>query len=331
LDNPDILILALENGKANYDIAKSSGEEVNTDEGQDSDGSSALSIGIKRWSITNGKVGYFDAATKFYVVLSELNHEGSGDFTLDVFDMRTSTSINNVSLGFEGVEYLSNKRVNADINLNMDLDAMKFSFLENKIAVNDFNMEADGFVSMPGEDIEMDITFGGQEISLKSVLSLIPGVYQEYLAGVSASGDIGFDGFIKGVYNENSMPQIAANLTVNDGSIRYAEYNIPMEEITIESSFSYPSADLSETEFNVDKFHMLLDGEEVSAYLKFRDLIDYQWEFGFDGNADLEKITKVVPLEGMTLKGKINAKLNTKGKMSDVEAEQYENLPTGNQ
>ena len=47
-----------------------------------------------------------------------------------------------------------------------------------------------------------------------------------------------------------------------------------------------------------------------------------------NGNIDLEKITQVVKLEETILKGKVNAQLNTKGRMSDLEAERYANLPT---
>ena len=77
-----------------------------------------------------------------------------------------------------------------------------------------------------------------------------------------------------------------------------------MEAIELRTSFNYPSADLRETSFNIDKFHMLVDGEEISSYLKFKNLENFYWDFGFDGNVDLEKITKIIPLEGIELKGK---------------------------
>ena len=233
-----------------------------------------------------------------------------------------------VSLGYEGEEYVSNKTLAADVNMNMDLGAMKFTFMENRIALNDFAMGAEGFISMPDDDIDMEITFGGKDISLKSILSLIPGTYQEYLDGVTAAGAVAFDGFVRGTFNETSMPKIGATLNVSNGNITYAEYPIPMEAINVEANFDYPSADLSETSFNVNKFHLLIDGEELSAYLKFKDLDDFNWDLGFDGNVDLEKITKIIPLEGMELKGKMNTKLNTSGKMSYVDAERYDLLPT---
>lgn len=333
LNDPKIKVLVLPDGTANYDIAKSSDEESTEEIIEEKDTSSdesaeEMSIGIERWSISNAEFIYQDQSMNFYTKLIGLNHEGSGDFTLDVFDMKTKTTVNRASLGFEGTEYVSNKRLDLDVILNMNLSEMKFTFKENRIAVNNFAMVADGFVSMPGEDINMDISFGGKDISIKSILSLIPGVYQEYLDGVTAGGLVNFDGYVRGTFNETSMPKVAANLGVDNGKIAYTDFNIPIENLTIKSSFNYPSADLRETSFNVDKFAMLVDGESVVAYLKFKNLEDYQWDLGFEGNADLEKITKIVPLEGMTLRGKINATLKTTGRMSDVEAELYDKLPT---
>ncbi len=332
LEEPKITVLVFESGLANYDIAKeSANDEAPVSEEQppaSDEAESDISIGVEKWAITEGQLIYLDQSMNVSATILGLNHEGSGDFTLDVFDMRTTTSIADVSFAFEGEEYLANKRFEADVNLNMDLGQMKFTFLENRIALNDFAIVADGFVSMPTEDIEMDITFGGSDIDLRAILSLIPGTYQEYLDGVSASGSIGFDGLVKGIFSDNSMPRVSASLSVENGGITYAEYPIPIEDIDIQTSFDYPSADLRETSFNIDKFHMLVDGEEFSSYLKFKNLEDFNWDFGFDGNADLEKITKIIPLDGMELKGKINAKLNTAGKMSDVDAERFDQLPT---
>ena len=338
LDEPKIKVLVLPDGTANYDIAKEteskvaaeeeSEEEEVAEESTESLEESAMSIGIEQWSINNAQLLYLDQSMNFYTKLNGLNHEGSGDFTLDVFDLTTRTTVDDISLGFEGTEYVSNKRLEIDVTLNMNLGEMRFTFKDNRFAVNQFAIEADGYINMPGDDINMDITFGGKDISIKSILSLIPGVYQEYLDGVNASGSIGFDGYVKGTFNETSMPQIAANLAVENGKINYDDFNIPIENLNIQSNFNYPSADLRETSFNIDKFSMLVDGESVEAYLKFKNLENYQWDFGFEGNADLEKITKVVPLEGMTLLGKINAQLKTAGRMAYVEAERYDQLPT---
>lgn len=350
LDQPKIMVLVLEDGTANYDIAKSSDsgpvetpvvveeqpteteeetvEETVAEETSDtSGGDGGMSIGINRWAIQDADIVYNDQSSNMYASLLGFTHEGSGDFTLDIFDLTSTTVIEAASFGMGGTEYASNKRIQADITLNMNLPEMTFTFKENRFAVNDFAMGADGYVAMK-DGMDMDVSIEGKDIDLKSILSLIPGVYQESLAGITAGGVINFDGYVRGQMKDDIMPKVAANFSVSDGSIRYEDFNIPMEQINIQTSFNYPSADLSETTFNIDKFSMLVDGEQFSSFLKVKDLNNINWDFGFDGNLDLEKITRIVPLDGMELKGKINAGLTSKGKLSDVEAERYESLPT---
>ena len=330
LDEPAIKVRVLADGQANYDIAKASAEEAPEEvleEAADTT-STDIQIAIKKWEIRNGDIAYIDQAGNMAAYLEGLNHEGSGDFTLEVYDITTSTIIEKVSFLYEGTSYLSNKTFKADLILNMDLANMKFIFKENSVSLNAFGFGFDGFVSMPTEDIEMDITFAGKEMDLKGLLSLIPGAYQEYLDGITAGGQIGFDGYVKGVYNESSMPQVAANLQVDNGAIKYAEYPVPIEELTVRAGFDYPSADLRDFSFTVDNFSMLVDGEKSSASLLFKDLEDFFWDFQFEGNLDIGKLTKIIPVEGMDLEGKVNAALQTSGRMSDVEAERYDKLPT---
>tara|TARA_Y100001980_G_C14556904_1_gene353087 strand:- start:63008 stop:65662 length:2655 start_codon:yes stop_codon:yes gene_type:complete len=326
LDQPDIKVYVLEDGSANYDIAVDTGETPQPEE-ESAEPGKPLDIGIQKWVINDANILYDDLTLPFYVILVGLNHEGSGDFSQDVFDMVTTTSVQQMYLGYDGDEYITDKSLTADITMAMDLANMKFTFKENKVALNDFGFGFEGFVSMPAEDIDMDIKYAGKDIDLKSVLSLIPGVYLEYLDGITAAGSVGFDGYVSGTYNENSMPKIAANFAVDKGKISYADYPVPMDQISIKAAFDYPSADLRESSFIVDNFSMSVDGEKMTASLIFKDFEDYFWDFKMDGGVDLEKVTKIIPLEGMELKGKIKAALATSGRMSDLEAERYEKLP----
>ena len=92
--------------------------------------------------------------------------------------------------------------------------------------------------------------------------------------------------------------------------------------------WTIPSADLKDFSFEMNRFSMALDGETTTASLLFKDLEDYFWNFKMDGNLDLEKITKIIPLEDMDLAGKVKLALETEGRMSALEAERYADLPT---
>ncbi len=325
LDQPDLLVKVLQDGRANYDIAKDTGAEEETT--QEDASSSAFSIGINKWEIVNGSLDYIDESMAFTTSIKGLNHTGSGDFAKDIFDMVTKTTVDNFSLSFEEVEYISNKQLDIDLIMSMDLPNAKYTFKENRVKMNDFGFGFDGYVAMPGEDIEVDITYAGKDISMKSILSLIPGDYQTYLQGVTAGGEVHFDGFVKGLVTETLLPTVNTRLSIENGNIRYAEYPIPMEKINVAAEMNIPGENMNDMSFEVSRFSMLVDGEQVSSTLSFKNLENYTWAFSLVGNLDLEKILKIVPIEDTELKGKIKADFKTSGNMALVEAEKYDQLP----
>lgn len=332
LDEPKIKVVVLKDGQANYDIAVPAEEaeepvEQAVEAAVDSSEFSAFSVSIKKWEIINGNLAYDDRSMNVYAKIGGLYHSGSGDFTQDIFDLNTKTKVSQLTTSYEGVNYLNNKTLDMDITLNMDLPNAKYTFKENYVKLNNFGIGIDGYVAMPGEDIDMDISYAGKDISIASILSLIPGVYQGYLEGLDVGGEISFSGNAKGTYNDKSLPTVTAQLDIADGRIKYEEYPIPIEKINMNSSLHVPGEDMNAMIFDMPLFSLLLDDEQMSANLHFENLNNYTWDFGFDGNLDIEKMLKVVPVEGMNLRGKVNAKFKTSGNMRLVEEEKYEEIP----
>ncbi len=85
---------------------------------------------------------------------------------------------------------------------------------------------------------------------------------------------------------------------------------------------------MAETIIAVRDLSMMMDGERFTADLLLQNLDDYNWDLKAKGGIDLEKMTNVFPVDGMSLAGKLKADIETKGKYSDLEAERYDRLPT---
>ncbi len=69
---------------------------------------------------------------------------------------------------------------------------------------------------------------------------------------------------------------------------------------------------MAETLIDVPNFSMMLEGERFDASMTLRNLDDYTWDVKAKGGVDLEKMTKIFPLEGMTVAGKVKANIETK-------------------
>ena len=439
LVRPVINIKVLEDGRANYDIAIPSADTVTTEE------SDEFSFGIDHWEIVDGDVFYDDASLNMKLIVNGLNHNGSGDFTQDVFDLRTHTAADSVSTTYDGVEYLSDKKVEIDATLNISEEYSKYTFKDNRAKVNDFAVHADGWIKLNENDMAMDLAFSTPENSFKSLLSLVPGVYTEDFEDIRTEGELSFSGAAKGTYSEDKLPAfnlalivkdamfqypdlptavkninldllvdnkdgvfenttvdlkkmhldfgsnpldararitkmyptnvdaaikgklnlgelnkmfpmeglamrgsysidleakgvydslkkiipaINANMSLTDGYVKSADFPVPMDDVHFTSSIRNTSGNMAETIIRVNDFNMLMDGERLTADLLLENLDNYTWDLRVNGGVDLEKITKIFPLEGMTLAGKVKANIQTKGNYAALEAEKYDRLPT---
>ena len=204
LDQPHIWIKVLADGKANYDIAVPSEEPVETPE--ETPAEEPFKISIEHWQIINGDITYDDETIPFVLELTDVNHKGSGDFSLTVFDMDTQTDATLATVSYDGAEYIKNRHITANAVLSMDLDQYKFTFKNNEFKLNDFALGMDGWFSMPEEGYDMDLTITSKDNSFKSLLSLIPAMYATDFDGLKASGTVDFNTTLKGLYTDEKIP-----------------------------------------------------------------------------------------------------------------------------
>ena len=80
--SPNLHVIVLADGRANYDIAlpSESPEEV-----EESSSETSFSIGLKSYYIENANIIYDDRQGGMYANLKNFTHRGSGDFTQDDF------------------------------------------------------------------------------------------------------------------------------------------------------------------------------------------------------------------------------------------------------
>ena len=312
LENPHIWIKVLADGKANYDIAVASEEEeVETEEVDES--SEPFTFSIEHWQIINGDVTYDDETIPFVLELTELNHTGSGDFSLTVFDMDTETDATLATVSYDGVEYIKNRHLTADAVLGMDLDKFKFTFKDNQFTLNDFAIGMDGWLSMPEEGFDMDLNITSKDNSFKSILSLIPAMYATDFDGLKASGTVDFNTGLKGMYTEDKMPAFNVHLGINDGMFQYPDLPTAVSNVQMKLDIDNADGNIDNTKVDLSKFHMELGNNPIDAMLKIDNLVDYPLETSISAKLNFAELLQMFPMEGTELKGQLDAHLQAKG------------------
>jgi len=237
-------------------------------------------------------------------------------------------------------------------NLNLVVKDAMFKYPDLPTAVNNINVDLlvdnkDGVIDNTIIDLKkLHLDFGSNPVdaralitkmyptdvdaNLSAKLNLAELAKMFPMEGLTMRGNYAINLKAKGVYDslKKIIPAIDADMSLANGYVKSSEFPLPLDDLHFTSNIKNTSGRLAETVIHVTDFSMLMDGEKFTADLILENLDDYTWDLKAKGGIDLEKITKVFPMEGMTLAGKIKADIETKGKYSDVQAEKYDRLPT---
>lgn len=323
LTEPKINVYVLEDGSANYDITKPDPETTTADP------ASGGKMLLERYAITNGEVIYEDRMLNMRAELTGLNHEGSGAFDADIYDLVTKTDIEKLSVNYEGMQYLRNAKANWNATINADMGAMKFTLKENDLQVNALKMMVDGWFQMPNDvDYLMDLKFGTPQNTFKSFLSIIPGAYTQDFDGVKADGTVQFAGMVKGKYNETTYPAFKIDLKIANGNVKYPSLPLGISNINVDASVNSPSSSLNAMTVNIPSFALRIGSNPIEGYFNLKTpetnpTVDTK----IKGTLNMGELSKAFPMEGVQeLSGLIKADVVAKASMNQIDAGQYEQV-----
>lgn len=326
MERPRIFVKVLPDGTANYDIAKA--DSAATDSAATTSEPTKFKMTLNSLNIDHAYIVYDDASLAVKTILDDFTHSLSGDFTQDVFDMETMTTIGKFTCEYDGMSYLKEVNTSVKANLNMDMMNWKFTFTDNEFKLNELAFGLTGFFAMPGDTYDMDLAFKANQSEFKSFLSLIPGAYTADFADVKAGGTLAFDGFLKGKYNEalELSPGFGLNFQIKDGMFQYPSVPKSVSAINIDCKIDDASGVPDETKIDVTTFHMDFGGNPIDAALHVATPVsDANLDGWVKGKLDLASVKDIMPLEkDDQLNGMVEADIKMNGRMSQIEQEKYD-------
>ncbi len=324
IDKANVNVIVLQNGLANYDIAKedtTAVSEVDTTESE----SSSFKINLDKFEIKNSNIVYDDKEGDIFSEIENLNFVLSGDMTENLTNLDMNLIIDSLTVKSEGIKYLNKSKVIFDSELEANLEKSIYTFKENNFKLNEVSLGFDGFVEMPAEDIIIDLTFKTKEAKFKDVLSMVPAVYMADFQDIKTSGQFKMDGYVKGTFNDVQMPAYGINLLVKNAQFKYPDLPKSVDNINVDMKVDAEAGSGDNITINIRKASMKMAGNPFAAstYIKMT-AADVAMSGKIKGKIDFNSLKDVIPTEDMDLTGIITADMSFRGNLSDIENENYE-------
>lgn len=309
-------------GRANYDIAKEDTTAVASDTA-----STGFSLDLKHYEINDSRVEYVDEKGKIALDVNNLNHDGTGDFSLDQSELDTHSEAN-VALDYDGVNYLNNHKVSLDAVLDMDLDKMRYTFLKNEARINQLPLTFDGYVQVNEDNNELDLTFKTPSSDFKNFLAVIPETYAKNIENVDTNGDFVVNGRLFGVVDDTYIPKMDVEITSSNASFKYPDLPKSVQDINLDMQIVNESGLAEDTYVNINKATFRIVQDRFNTKGKISNLTDNMLvNVDVNGTINLANLSQAYPLElEQDLNGILTADVQTSFDMNSIEKEQYQNV-----
>lgn len=311
---------------ANYDIAQEDESEMDSSAEEPSNN---FTLALDSYEITNTEIVYDDFSTGMHLLISEMNHSGTGDLSLENSQLKTLTDAL-VSFEMDSTKYLNNNKLSLDALIDIDLKNSKYSFLENKALVNQLPLVFNGFVQVNEENQEVDVSFETPSSDFKNFLAVIPEAYSKNIEDVQTTGNFEVKGQFKGIVDDTHIPTFNIKINSEDASFKYPDLPKAVRNVFIDTEIKNTTGITEDTYVDIKKLSFTIDQDKFNLNSRIRDLLgNTKVNAHMDGKINLANISQAYPVPAdYDLKGILNADVTTAFDMTSLEKKQYQNTKT---
>lgn len=323
LDGGLIQIKTDKEGRANYDFSTTDTEEIVETDELDSD----FSLALTKYAITNTDIHYWDEKSGIFLSLNEVQHTGKGDFSMVESELDTHTQTT-VSFTMEGTKYLNQHLVTLDAVIGMDLNQMRFSFLENEAKINDLALIFEGYVQLFDEYTDVAINFNTPSSDFKNFLQVIPQDYLQHLEGVQTTGNFEVQGKIEGKVDDTYIPRMDIQVSSNNASFNYPDLPKSMEDIFIDIALKNETGLIKDMFLEIGTARFRIDNNKFGITGSVHNFMENALvDLNLNGTLNLGELKEVLPLEdNLELAGVFKADMQMKFDMESIEKERYDRV-----
>jgi AsmA protein len=313
LNQAKINILRDTQGHANFDIFP-----VETDTLSREETPSDLALKINKIKFNNSRFFYSDTDLDFSCLAEDFDYSGKGNLKDEIVDLSSDLDIQTFELIYEGIPYLSRKRVSASLQTKINTESTALTFERNHLMINELPVDFIGKLEFLSGGYDMNFILESVDTDFKDMLTLIPEDLETWLDNTQIKGKGELRGSLQGLYlpEQNQMPNLLMNLFVYNGYISHSGTSTPIEKLYLDLDLTIPQLNLGKTIIALDSVSMNLGEGFVQGHLNIDGLDPAFVNSDLAINIDLNLLDNALGIIPYDLKGIMEMTLTANGSYS---------------
>lgn len=297
-----VKIKIYQNGTDNYHFWKSSSDNS----------SESFSFALEKIRLKNVVFSYSDAqANQFHSVRIEKGLL-SGKFTNELYNLDSDLQLYVQRLSSDSVTYLNNKNVSLNADLLINNNSNTYTVQSGKIKIANLAFGISGTMNYRDSITSLDIKMKAAELTIQSVLSLLPEKYKNKIAGYTSEGNFYIDAIVKGKYARTKSPLVFLKFGIENGDIKDNSNGLELNNVQLKGEFSTQN----NSKLTVSEFSGKLKEGKLNGHFTIEDFSKPMLNLSLNANMNLEnfqKLAKIDTIKSINGRGIIN--LNYNGRM----------------
>lgn len=278
IEDGELYIKVNRNGEDNYHIWKTSS----------SSGETVFSLSIKDIELENVRVHYVDDQLDQQYNFLAKNVHLSGNFTDKEYDLSLAGDLNAALVRIDTITYLKDRDLNASLVLNINTSQNRYTFKKGELQLRDLALLVQGSVSNRSGMSVLDLSVQGRNLTVQSLLNIVPSEFTRYLSGYHSKGDMSFNAIIKGQLSESLSPGVIIDFSVKNGEITSDKLGKTFKNVQIQAIYTNGTRhSLGSSSLHVKKLSAKMDDNPFTASLSITDFNMPFMDLRLDGTIGL--------------------------------------------
>lgn len=310
-DHAKVNVMVDKKGNANYNIYKPAANTAVPDST-----SSGTALKIEAIYLLNSEINYKDESIPFELKAQNLNYQGKGDFSQDIFDLKSELTADHIDLYYNHVPYLLHKKLNAKLLTKINTNSLELQFNENNLVINSLPISFVGKFAFLKDGYDLNFKTRAKETDLANIFSALPPDVADQFSRTKITGYAEISASLTGQYiaATHQMPSATFNLKIRDGYIENPKVPVPVTSLSMNLQTRLPDLNMDRLFIDLDSLYFNMGKDHVAAVFKLDGLKEPVLKTDTRTDIDLEKWSKAFNIEGLDLKGRLVMDIKADGK-----------------